>query len=548
MTRSSAPCFREPGRYCQLNTPTLVLSTRMALCSRCHSILQQNLAVRVPSSPVPELIRRHCSPSSSQISSIEQAIAGAQSNAHELDVQISNLENALEDLRRRRAALECFTQEHQAILAPMRRLPPEILGDIFNLCLHGRWQERVFDIRQAPLLLSQVCIGWRDIALANTKLWSTISIYLQSSCLKSESALVKTWLDRAGGHPLSIRLVDPWQRASHPVFDLISSCSDRWQHVELVVAQSFFESLNLGVSTLESASFPEGAWGNQSINTFLAAPRLRSLLVGFPASPYMTQLPWDQLTELHLHELQLEMCLEIIRQSLNLISCDLTIRSWMEPIPSVTCQILLPQLRFLRVKASSDMGDLFDHLTLPALLEIQLVIYGIQGAAWVDQFISSLHRSSCSVQKLHLECDRPVSDDHLLQCLRNTPSLTMLELRGYNASNLGKSGMNQLTCRASSRPDTTSIIPNLRTIILQYYNDLTFDDEAFVDMIASRWKFDATASGGQIARLQTVHVSIFRHSGVVSSKEMLGCLRAFRGEGLDICLRAESCCLSLLDI
>jgi hypothetical protein len=55
----------------------------------------------------------------------------------------------------------------------MRRLPPEIIGDTFGLCLHNCWQDRVFDVR---LLLSQVCIGWRNMALSNARLWSTVNL------------------------------------------------------------------------------------------------------------------------------------------------------------------------------------------------------------------------------------------------------------------------------------------------------------------------------------------------------------------------------------
>ena len=515
----------------------------MAVCSRCHFILPRKL--EVPPSPVPDLIRTYLPPSSSQISTIQQSMADAQSNIYKLDNEISKLEIALNDLRHKRVELNRFTRQHLAILSPMRCLPPEILGDIFKNCLNFCWQDRVFDVREAPLLLSQVCIGWRDAVLSNAKLWSTISLYLQDSISEAELSLVKTWLTRAGGHPLSIRVVDRWQRASHPVLDLILSCTDRWKHVEFCVAQTYFEANNLDMPILESASFPGGARWTQPMNAFLLAPRFHRLYIGFPASSHMLRLPWSQLTELHVDELQFHECLEIIRQSQNLIHCDLGITSWdnTESVPPPTSQIVLSQLRILVVSTSSNVGDLFDHLLVPALLEIQLEQYGTQQTAWVDQFVSLMHRSSCVIEMLHLECDRRIPDECLIRCLQSTPSLITLELGGYKASSLGKRAMTQLALRTSSREQP--IVPKLRNLQLQYENNFTFDDGAFADMVASRRDSYAAGVDGWVSLLKTVHVSFF-HRSVAVNPESLRRLRKLRDEGLDIRLMNASSSLSLL--
>ena len=519
----------------------------MALCSRCCASFPSK--PDIPPSPVPELIRTYHPPSSFQIRSIQQSISDVQSHLCKLDDEIMKLENVMDNLRRRRKALHRFTQEHQAVLSPMRRLPPELLGDIFNLCLNDLWNNRFFDPREAPLLLSQVCIGWREAALSNAKLWSTISLYLENPISESEVALVKTWLGRAGRHPLSIRIVDRWLRETHPVLDLISSCSDRWQHVELCVAPSYFENLNSGLSALESASFPGlvKMW-TKPINIFLSAPRFHRLHICFPISPYMMRVPWNQLTHLRVDLCQFDGCIEIIRQSPNLIHCYLRIASW-ESIPPPTCQILLSQLRFLCVCSVSNLGDLLDHLTLPALLDIQLEQYeGATETPWVDQVISLLHRSSCSIKRLHVDCNRRVSDDHLVRCLQNMPSVTTLELGGYRASSFGKRAMTKLTRNRASEPshwETLPIVPKLQIIKLKYDNSSAFDDVAFVDMVASRWDFGAASLDGEVARLKTVHVSIFHHSVDVSLVSLRR-LRTFQDNGLDICLRYESSDLLLL--
>jgi len=518
----------------------------MAICTTCRRTLPQKLAI--PTTPVPELLRTYHPPSTSQINSIQQVISDADSTLDALDNKILKLEDMLDDLRRRRVALDNFKQAHQAILSPMRRLPPEIIGDIFSLCLHNRWQDRVFESREAPLLLSQVCTGWRGIALSNSRLWSTVSLFLQDSISESELALVRTWLARAGEHPLSIRLVDPWERVTHPVIDLISSCSDRWQHVELCVAQSHFENLHSGVPILESVKFlvVGSAMWTQPMNAFLMAPRLHSLHFDFPISPSVMQLPWTQITELHIGALHLDECLDIFQRSPNLVRCELGITSWNHvesTPPPPTCQILLSRLHFLRI----NMGDLLDYLILPALIDVHFEQYGMQWSTkWMDQLISLQRRSSCAIEKLHLGADRRISDDNLIRCLQNVPSLITLELGGYRASNLGKRAMIQLTHRVSSSQDSACVVPNLRTVKLQYDNNSLFNDTVFVEMVASRWDLSAAAVDAQVARLKTVQVSIFHYSPIDVDSESLRRLRVFRDEGLNISLRNECLNLSLL--
>jgi len=89
------------------------------------------------------------------------------------------------------------------------------------------------------------------------------------------------------------------------------------------------------------------------------------------------------------------------------------------------------------------------------------------------------------------------------------------------------------------------MVPKLQIIKLKYDNSSAFDDVAFVDMVASRWDFGAASLDGEVARLKTVHVSLFHHSVDVSLVSLRR-LRTFQDNGLDICLRYESSDLLLL--
>ncbi|KZP22610.1 hypothetical protein FIBSPDRAFT_738857, partial [Athelia psychrophila] len=63
----------------------------------------------------------------------------------------------------------------RALLSPARRLAPELVAHIFELCLP---EDRlgVYRMAEAPLLVSQICRGWRHVALSTPNLWTRLSV------------------------------------------------------------------------------------------------------------------------------------------------------------------------------------------------------------------------------------------------------------------------------------------------------------------------------------------------------------------------------------
>ncbi|KAJ7269524.1 hypothetical protein C8J57DRAFT_1322220 [Mycena rebaudengoi] len=92
-----------------------------------------------------------------------------------LEAQIAALESKLEDLRQNRETLSSEILEFGAILAPIRRLPQEIVGEIFLYFAPG-----VPDMHIRPTVcpwkLAHVCRLWRSIASALGRLWSVLDV------------------------------------------------------------------------------------------------------------------------------------------------------------------------------------------------------------------------------------------------------------------------------------------------------------------------------------------------------------------------------------
>ncbi|KAJ7118276.1 hypothetical protein C8R44DRAFT_625892, partial [Mycena epipterygia] len=101
------------------------------------------------------------------------------------DIEIASLQEKLDRLRSGRTDLQTDYDDCRNVFAPIRRLPPEILVDIFGLC----WDlplvpivgdEIFWELKQlanAPLLiLSQVCVWWHGIVMGTAAFWGTVRL------------------------------------------------------------------------------------------------------------------------------------------------------------------------------------------------------------------------------------------------------------------------------------------------------------------------------------------------------------------------------------
>lgn len=185
-------------------------------CPHCQgrgyldSVSQPNLCDPGPS-PVHNLVGTDQTPSPTQTATIRRVIQITTKSLSAVDEEIRKLEEALSDLQSKREKLDEYAETHKVLIAPVRNVPTELLAEIFILCLSENWQDRTFDTRQAPLLLSSVCMRWRATALSIPLLWSTLIIDSKKSPrkptpLRNTLALMTTWLARSSTLLLNIKL------------------------------------------------------------------------------------------------------------------------------------------------------------------------------------------------------------------------------------------------------------------------------------------------------------------------------------------------------
>jgi hypothetical protein len=167
-------------------------------------------------------------------SQYSKTMADIETDISKLDDEMSQLQTVMGRLAAERQSLERSLEEHRSIVAPIRRIPLEVLSGIFIFCADNsssNSNSKCFDVTQAPIQLSFVCNKWRRLAISMSQLWSSISLkggheYVLSSGRSQtyysrsiQTDMLSTWLLRSGSSPLTLGIDATWLE-----HDALTSC------------------------------------------------------------------------------------------------------------------------------------------------------------------------------------------------------------------------------------------------------------------------------------------------------------------------------------
>ncbi|KAF7357914.1 hypothetical protein MVEN_00837800 [Mycena venus] len=254
-------------------------------------------------------------------------------------------------------------------MSPIRRLPLDILEQIFVACLPTH-RNCVMSAQEAPVILGRICSSWRTISLATPRLWSRLHI-VEPTGLESPNSLntlrrlqrlevANSWLRRSGECPLSISLnpsPDPLIPGPPPMspsgshansalfLTALIQFASRWQNIRLVGKLSALEALSrltehevpllkrLEIVCFEDTSATDAQWRLSQFGVF-HGPSLSA--ISFAASnTEASELPlrWNQLRVLSLtsppwdgeHVQTCGVVLEILSRCPNLQICSILV-------------------------------------------------------------------------------------------------------------------------------------------------------------------------------------------------------------------------------
>lgn len=500
-------------------------------CPNCGYSLTDTIAV--PSSPVPTLlrVRTHTVPSSSEIKLIQSTLSHVYSNITGIDAEIDRVQAVLDSLKRKRRDLEICAEEHGSLLAPVRRLPPELLAKVFMNCLSSESYPSSSTGKKNIMRPSQICRHWRDVALSMPRLWS--SIYFNGH-EKSETqiALAKLWLSRTGNCSLSITVRDnSWNSVGietiQPMIDTFLPYCNRLQHLELYDLQwSVLSSLAIAknnlpcLETLTVHTYRHTEPESQLMDTFELAPKLHTLDLGVGTKSHDLRIPWSQLTHFAADR-DIDECHSTLMSMPDITTLCIHLHFGIYLSVPIT---QLCQLTRLELTSMSDVGPFFDYLSCPVLRHFS---YGDVGGGWNQKpFISFLSRSSCSLWSLQLQYG-DLCEDELVRLLEHTPELGELRLGPTNHA-LSANTMSRLTYRQAP-----CLVPRLRH--LEVYREGVYkdEDEFFIEMIESRWKMGNNAAEGIESAISQIQMVELRHADDFDRVALVRC-RQLLVEGLDL--------------
>ncbi|KAF7334839.1 hypothetical protein MSAN_00103800 [Mycena sanguinolenta] len=246
-----------------------------------------------------------------------------------LDDEITKLQKAIDKLAEERSRVAAYIEAHKALLSPVRRLPLDIIQELFVACLPTH-RNCVMSASEAPVLLGRVCSSWRTISRTTPRLWSSLHVVepLQnffdptSASFEEKVArrlkITQMWLGRSGQCPLSISLQSAPDPASPPgtptpsgtsmrFMKTLLSFAPRWQHIQLTAPLPLLLEImsrsDAEVPLLETVAFHSQGhnslpfpWGPLNM---LRGARISSFSVpGAIFLPENLPLQWSQLTNL----------------------------------------------------------------------------------------------------------------------------------------------------------------------------------------------------------------------------------------------------------
>ena len=314
---------------------------------------------------------------------------------------------------------------------------------------------------------------------------------------------------------------------------VLAQYCDRWKDLDLRIEETMVSRLNsirhrlpwLETLRIQNPKESQSWCRSRELNIFELAPRLRNLSLGYGISHTSVKIPWHQLTELNVHVTNITECMETLQLVPNMVKCTVYALSRFPaaPIPPQNFPILtFSRLRSFSVLRLAPPEEIFRHLKLPIIhaLHIACENDGTDSLLSGQSLMLLLSCSSHTLCKLEIGCLDARDSAHIFHCLRATPSLTELTLRGSGGW-VTTDLLRLLTCL----PEIAVLVPDLEVLEI---SDHSIPFYECVRMIESRWW---VATGAQLKKL---YIEMVRaedwQAGVANLKTILKC----RQEGMMI--------------
>ncbi|KAJ7656165.1 hypothetical protein DFH06DRAFT_476749 [Mycena polygramma] len=446
-------------------------------------------------------------------SHFDVVIASSRSEVARYDTAIQPLQVLLDRMIRERAELLHYADGCRSLFSPIRRLPTEIITNIFTLCSpepvsfydpedEDQWDDMLDRSSQLHLRrLSQVSSRWQDIVMQSPQLWTTIAFDCQEeNQVALVEGLLSRSLDRSARCPLAIGCVVSSLDAG-TIEILVRHC-ERWRTADIYINPTVADSfLNLkgNVPLLEDLKI--GGCGPRPNDIFSSAPKLTHVTLAITAGT-VPKLPWSQLRNVDYDFYDGDHPRGRIQSILSVMSacsreCVFNVhRLYLSSLahhPPLTAVVSEIQALSLSLYDGAQIGELLQALTLPCLRKLTLRSCD----SWPrDDFSAFAARSSFHSGLTSLSLyDTVISPDDLVACLSGMNALSELFIEDIvddgDVENLLVT--DSLLQRLAWTAGSSCLAPHLSS--MRFASLFTFGSQTLLDFITSRLP---SATGGNI--------------------------------------------------
>lgn len=463
-----------------------------------------------------------------------QFLKESEASIAEIDKRFGVVLRKLNALTQQRKLLQEKFAFGKSLLAPIRRIPPEVLGEILSWfgsvdCLDSQHDCLSASSSRPALTFASVSLMWRSVALHIPQLWSNVGLTFAGGDLKTDPEHLNLLLERARLHPLSVcvRIPDyPNYREGLP--PSLLSTVDRWKRLHL----HFFRAHEAQSQTLSldlDRPFPslevlriQGHSPAVVPKLFVAAPRLRILHL-MVTEVDRVPAQWGQISTLKLDYCTVNDVRFLLRSCIRLNLLAITaVRSSVAATNEVVWTSPIMSLSVGQCPAAL-IRDLFPFGTMPKLQALSL---GIEQDFPIFHFSHFLRRSGCNILSVSLTpLGMPESEAVVMRVLGLFPAVEDVQC---TLRTMTISLWTSLTPGLEGNP----LLPRLTTLVLSTAVWGKTGHQLFKEFLLTRSRTLMTSTDDTRFRmLESVHLQVVPGRSMKMHVEELS---QFTREGLEI--------------
>ncbi len=501
-----------------------------ASCPQCGHNGQDCLplsfeAANLAASRMDELLKSNNPPLQAEHVQLEGVIGEGHGFLAGLQERIAQTRAALEGFLDEERRVERTIEACKTIVHPIRRIPEDIIRELFLTCfgIEGEGKDSL-DRNLVLLILSHVCRDWRSIALSTSRLWS--SIRLDFDQYRNELAcryLLQTYLLQSATHDIALSIHSTRDISKSHLIPVLLLSAPRWTSLSMTfpynslfafsTARGSLHRLNrLSIQFIGDVPGLLVGLAKPIFDAFEFAPLLRSFsLKGAYRAIEQINVPLSQLIEYAGHDLT-SSYIDILERAPYMETASLQCDEDSEVDGWVVRPSSHQRLRVLHVHEVEETSDSFvsseggicrvlSHLEVPALESLSMSY-----AHPFIQFPTLRGSTAGNLKSLSIAAPFLISagvQADLISLLKTIASLSSLSVPYALVPAEDHFDLENellLYLNANINPDA---VPRLTSLVIRLTNAVPHLLPSFVDMVQSRRNVTPTR-----AALQTLHLSV----------------------------------------